>query len=476
MTDYQEVKQLENFPTILIIFGATGDLMERKLLPAIFNLHQTGFLPKLFQVVGFAKENFTEDEYRDWLRKNLPKKNKKSETFLNKFFYQAGFFEEYQNYLTLGKRLGLVDREWRVCANKLFYLAVPPNYYEIIFKNLAKSGLTKPCGPKEGWTRVLVEKPFGQDLKRAKELDKLLAKLFKEIQVFRIDHYLAKENVQNILAFRFANSVFEDSWHKDFIEKIEIKLLEKEGVEKRGFLYDSLGALRDVGQNHLLQMLAFVTMDAPSSLEPGLIREKKLEILNSLPKMTSSQVKKDTLRAQYQGYLKIPGVRPHSQTETYFKIKTFLKHPRWKGVPIYLESGKKMGKDLVEITITFKERKPCPFCLPGKEYKNTLCFQIKPKEGITYCFFAKKPGEKIEIEKKELHFFYEESYPKEKSLPEYERLLIDAFLGDQTLFLSTPEILASWEFIDPILKSWRKNIPPLRFYKNQEDLKKYDSI
>lgn len=468
--------QLENFPTILIIFGATGDLMERKLFPAIFNLYQSGFLPKLFQVVGFAKENFTEDEYRDWLRKNLPKKNKKNEFFLKKFFYQPGFFEEYQNYLTLGKKLGFIDKEWRVCANKLFYLATPPNYYETIFKNLAKSGLTKPCGPKEGWTRVLVEKPFGQDLKRAEELDKLLAKLFKEIQVFRIDHYLAKENVQNILAFRFANSVFENNWHKDFIEKIEIKLLEKEGVDKRGFLYDSLGALRDVGQNHLLQMLALVTMDTPHFLDSNSIREKKMLVLKSLPKMTSSQIKKNTLRAQYREYLEVPGVRFNSQTETYFKIKTFLNHPRWEGVPIYLESGKKMEKDLVEIVITFKEKKPCPFCLPGKEYKNTLCFQIKPKEGIVYCFFAKKPGEKIEIEKKELHFFYEEFYLKEKNFPEYERLLIDAFLGDQTLFLSTQEILSSWQFIDPILKSWKRNIPPLRIYNNQSDIKKYDSI
>ena len=461
----------KNFPTILIIFGATGDLMERKLLPAIFHLYQNGFLPKLFQVIGFAKENFSEKEYRDWLRKNLPKR-KGIEDFLKKFFYQPGLFENIENYFQIGKRLGQIDGEFKVCANKLFYLAVPPNYYETIFKNLARSGLTKPCGPKEGWTRVLVEKPFGENLAVAKKLDKLLGQLFKEIQVFRIDHYLAKETVQNILVFRFANSVFESVWNKNFIEKIEIRLLEKEGAEKRGYLYDTLGALRDVGQNHLLQMLALVTMDVPSDLTPETISQKKLAIFKSLPKMREKEVKTQTVRAQYQGYRQIPGVNPNSQKETYFKIKTYLNNPRWRGVPIFLESGKKMKEDLVEITVTFKERRPCPFCLPGKEYKNTLCFHIKPREGITYCFFTKKPGEKTEIEKKTLHFFYQEVYPKKKLLPEYERLLIDAFVGDQTLFISTEEILAMWQFIDPILKSWQKNIPPLKIYQpGSSDLK-----
>jgi len=237
-----------------------------------------------------------------------------------------------------------------------------------------------------------------------------------------------------------------------------------------------MGALRDVGQNHLLQMLALVTMDNPRSLKTEEIREKKLEILKSLPKMTSTEIRKNTLRAQYRGYLEIPGVKSNSQTETYFKIKTYLSNPRWKGVPIYLESGKRMEEDLVEITITFREKKPYPFYLPEQEYKNTLCFKIRPKEGIIYNFFVKKPGKEMEIEKKELHFFYEESYNEEERLPEYQRLLIDTFTGDQLLFLSTKEILASWEFINPILKSWQKGIPPLRFYKSQADLKKYDQI
>lgn len=458
---------LKNFPTVLIIFGATGDLMERKLLPAIFHLHQTGFLPTLFRVIGFAKENLTEEDYRKWLGKNLPKKGKQKKDFLQKFSYQPGLFEDISSFEELGKKLGFIDGKFRVCANKLFYLAVPPNYYETIFQNLAKSGLTKPCSPKEGWTRVLVEKPFGEDLAKAKKLDKLLEKLFKEIQVYRIDHYLAKETISNLLIFRFTNSVFENLWNKDFIEKIEIRLLEKEGVEKRGLFYDTLGALRDVGQNHLLQMLALITMEAPLHLTSDAVREKKLQILQSLHKITGKEIKINTQRGQYQGYLQTPGLRPNSKKETYFKIRTFLNVPKWQGVPIILESGKKTKENLSEIKITFRRKLVCPFCKGAEieQHKNTLTFSIHPKEGILFSFHSKKPGSKTQVEKRDLHFFYEESYKKRELLPDYEKLLIDSFLGDQTLFLSTKEILACWEFIDPILRSWRKNIVPLKVYK-----------
>lgn len=462
-----ETNTLKNFPTVLIIFGATGDLMERKLLPAIFHLHQTDFLPSLFRVIGFAKESIAEKDYRSWLRKNLPKKGKKIKDFLEKFSYQSGLFEDISCYKELGKKLGFIDGKFRVCANKLFYLAVPPNYYKTIFQNLAKSGLTKPCGPEEGWTRVLVEKPFGEDLEEAKQLDRLLEKLFKEVQVYRIDHYLAKETISNLLVFRFANSVFENLWNKDFIEKIEIRLLESSGLENRGLFYDTLGALRDVGQNHLLQMLALVTMEAPLSLTADAIREKKLEILNGLAKFAEKEVKANTQRAQYQGYLQVPGVKASSKKETYFKIKTFLEIAKWKGVPIILESGKRMRQDLAEIKITFKGNVPCPFCKGEQieQHKNTLTFALHPKEGILFSFHSKKPGSKTRVEKRNLHFFYEESYRKSKLLREYEKLLVDAFLGDQTLFLSTKEILACWEFIDPILRSWQKNVVPLKVYK-----------
>lgn len=458
---------LKNFPTVLIIFGATGDLMERKLLPSIFHLYQKGFLPRFFRVIGFAKENLETKDYRFWLKKNLSPKSKGINDFLQSFFYQSGLFEDLNSYKELGEKLGFIDEKFKICANKLFYLAVPPNYYEIIFKNLALSGLTKPCGPQEGWTRILVEKPFGEDLEKAKKLDELLEKLFKEVQIFRIDHYLAKETVSNILIFRFTNSFFENLWSKEYIEKIEIKLLESSGVEKRGLFYDKIGALIDVGQNHLLQMLALITMDSPLDLSTVPIRENKLKVLQKLHKFSEKEVKINTQRGQYQGYLNVPGVKLNSKKETYFKIKAFLDIPKWQGVPIFLESGKKMNRDLSEIKITFKRKDKCVFCKKANvdQHKNTLTFRIYPKEGILFSFNSKKPNSKMEIEKKELHFFYEESYRRKKILSDYDKLLIDAFLGDQTLFLSTKEILASWEFIDPILKAWHKNVIPLKVYK-----------
>jgi glucose-6-phosphate 1-dehydrogenase len=469
-------KERINFPTILIIFGATGDLMERKLLPAIFNLYQKKFLPEMFKMIGFSRSNMSEKEYRLWVKKNLSNK-KGIRGFLSRVQYQSGLFENLASYKELGKKLGMVDEKYKICTNKLFYLAVPPNYYEEIFKNLYKSGLTRPCGPTEGWTRVLVEKPFGEDLEKAEKLDKLLAKLFKEEQIYRIDHYLAKETVSNLIVFRFANSIFGNIWNKDFIEKIEIRLLEKNGVEKRGLFYDMLGALRDVGQNHLLQMLALITMDMPSNFSAESIRNKKVEVLKSLPVFDLEALKKNTIRGQYQGYLSIPGVRQNSKKETYFKIKLELNHPHWKGVPVILESGKKMKKNLTEIKITFKIVKPCLFCYPFKkdvdkdsdflveQHKNTLTFRISPKEGILLSFHSKKPGYNFKIERRELSFFYEDYYKKSKILSEYDKLLIDAFRGDQTLFTSTQEIISSWRFIDPIIKGWEKNVVPLKIYK-----------
>lgn len=466
----KEEQSIKNFPTVLVVFGGTGELVRQRLLPGLFHLYQRETLPKMFRLVGFSRDNLTLGEYRSWLRKNLPQSEPKKvkKKFLDHASYQSGLFENLKAYRSLARRLGTIDGEFRLCSNKLFYLAAPPPHYEAIFKNLARSGLTKPCSEKEGWTRVLVEKPFGQDLKRARKLDRLLGELFQDIQVYRLDHYLAKETLLNLLAFRFSNAVFERVWNKEFIEKIEIRLLEKKGLAKRAAFYDTLGALRDVGQNHLLQMLALVTMEPPPNFEPTAIARQKTEILEALPRLNKRAVAGQTSRGQYKGYLKIPGVRRGSRTETYFRIKTSLHHQRWQGVPIILESGKKMDRDLVEIKMTFRHPRVCLFCDPyqREQHKNTLTFKVRPREGIIFCFFAKEPGEGMSLERKELHFLYQEAFKKERRLPEYERLLIDAFLGDQTLFASTKEILASWRFIDPILKGWQENVSPLKLYQS----------
>jgi glucose-6-phosphate 1-dehydrogenase len=276
------------------------------------------------------------------------------EKFLQRFVFQQGDFERQSDYVALAERLGATDSEWKACSNKLFYLAVPPDFLKTIVNHLATSELTKPCSPEEGWTRVLVEKPFGRDLTTAEKLDELLGKLFKEEQIYRIDHYLAKEMLQNILTFRFSNNLFEKIWNNQFIEQIEIKLWETLGVELRGPFYDGVGALRDMGQNHIMQMLALVTMERPSSFTATAIRDQRVAILKTLPELSKKEVAENTLRAQYDGYQTIKGVSPTSTTETYFKVKTELTSPRWKGVPIIMESGKRMGEKKKEIIITIR--------------------------------------------------------------------------------------------------------------------------
>lgn len=464
-----------NIPTVLVIFGATGDLMTKKITPALFNLHQKGKLPKMFRVIGVARRNLSREQFHGHIIKILKESDewtgnkKEAERFLNFFYYHPGRFEERADYDSLAVELGRVDGEWKVCSNKLFYLAVPPQFYEMIFKHLAGSGLTIPCGPEEGWTRVLVEKPFGKDEKTAEKLDLLLVRLFKEEQIYRIDHYLAKEMLQNILSFRFSNNILEESWNGKFIEKIEIRLLEKIGAEGRGIFYDEVGALRDVGQNHLLQMLAFVAMEHPKSYNADVIRRARAEILKHLVPPRKNDIVANTFRAQYEGYRDIEGVKKTSQTETYFRIRGELDIPRWRGVPIYFESGKRLKKPVKEIIITFRHVEPC-LCPPGAgHYKNQIKFSLEPVEGIHITFLSKKPGLQMEVEPRTLEFTYRHKNQKTQYVEEYEKLLLDCIEGNQMLFLSTDEVKAMWHFIDPVIKWWKEGAVPLATYKPDTD-------
>ena len=291
-------EQAKNIPTVFIIFGATGDLMAKKIVPALFHLYKKGKFPHLFKVIGVSRRKLTEEEFVNYVHELLIKHSKEKMTsiqiqkFLTYFMYHQGDFEDMASYKSLASRMGIVDGQWNVCSNKLFYLAVPPQYYKGIFEHLSRSGLTIPCGPEEGWTRVIVEKPFGRDSKTAEELDILLGNLFKEEQIYRIDHYLAKEMLQNILTFRFSNNLFENEWNNSFISKINIRTWESIGVEGRGQFYDGVGALRDVGQNHLLQMLALITMDKPLTLEAKDVRKKRAELLSQLEVLSESEIEK----------------------------------------------------------------------------------------------------------------------------------------------------------------------------------------
>lgn len=458
----------KNIPTILTVYGATGDLMRLKVIPALFNLYQKGELPKMMRVVGFARRPWSDAEFQEYVATILAERGTGAtpeetvRAFLDLFRFQEGTFEQAESYVALKQKFNALDTEWGVCANKLFYLAVPPEYFELISNHLLESGLTEPCSPEEGWTRVLVEKPFGKNAGTAQQLDTVLGKLFKEEQIYRIDHYPAKEMLQNILTLRFANSLFEFSWGKQLIEKIHIRLLESLGVEKRGAFYDGVGALRDVGQNHLLQMLALLTMERPARFDTESIRTERGEILKKLILPTQEMIAR-TRRAQYEGYREIKGVAPESETETYFRVEASLDHPRWQGVPITMEGGKRLGESLKEIVITFNHPEPC-LCPPGIHHRNGIVIRMEPKEEILIEFWSKKPGLAMQTEPRTFHFLLREETARVQYTEEYERLVLDAIRGDQTLFLSTSEVAAMWRYIDPILDAWKAGKVPLETY------------
>ena len=460
-----------NIPTNFVAFGATGDLMRRKVIPSLYYLHTRGSLPDRFRVVGFSRRDWSHDEFRRYIREvveehtGVPLPDAVVHPFLEFFFFQKGTFEDAESYRALKTFFDQSDKEWGVCSSRLFYLAVAPEFYEGILKNLSDSGLTDPCAPEEGWTRVIVEKPFGIDSATAKGIDELLDKLFKEEQIYRIDHYLAKEMLQNILAFRFANNLFEMQWGNKLIERITIKLYERIGVEKRGPFYDSVGALRDVGQNHLLQMLALVTMEHPLNLDASSVQKKRAEILEQLEVISAKDAKQRTFRGQYAGYRDIEGVAKDSETETYFKIRASLASKLWKGVSIILESGKRMGDPLKEIVVTFKHPSPCLCPTGGPHHKNEVIIRMEPREEILIEFWTKKPGFTFETEQRMFHYMLRDQSDHVPYVEEYAKLLLDCVRGDQTLFISSDEIRAMWRFTDPILDAWRKGNVPLMMYE-----------
>ncbi len=448
-------------PTTFVIFGVTGELSRRRLIPALLDLFAKGLLQPQFRVVGFSRGAYSSEEFRKFVGEIAAAEgNRYSADLVEKFVgcthYCQGAFEEKDAYMRLSDTLNSLDEtEIKQCSNKLFYLAVPPAYYMNIFDNLANSGLTIPCGGREGWTRVLVEKPFGKDLETAQELEKRLSKLFQEEQIFRIDHYLAKETVQNILAFRFSNILFEPLWSNIFIERVEINLFEKFGVEGRGAFYDGIGALRDVGQNHVLQMLALVAMEDPKELDAVLIRRERAKALAALK--LKEPVSADSLRrGQYAGYRNEEHVAPNSETETYFHIEAEVDNERWRGVSWVLEAGKRMAESKAEIRVYFKKTETC-LCPPGVEHhhQNVLTFRVQPDEGISVTFWAKKPGFTTELEPQVLSFNYKDSLLDQRMPDAYERVLYDCIRGDQILFTSTKEVEVAWKFIMTVMKRWK---------------------
>jgi glucose-6-phosphate 1-dehydrogenase len=469
-------------PTILVVLGATGDLMAKKIVPAVFHLHREHNLPKRFRLLGVSRRDWGVKEFKDHVKSILAAKVPGATPaditrFLKIVSYHKLEFDKANDYEALGETLARMDGEWKMCTNKLFYLSVPPQFYGMIFDNLHAAKLTVPCGGKnEGWTRIIVEKPFGSDEKSAKVLDAKLAKLFKEEQIYRIDHYLAKEAFQNIMAFRFFNNLFENQWGAKLIESIHVRQFETTGLEERGDSYDGVGALRDVGQNHLLQMVALAAMERPKDMTAAAIRASRGTFLGKLKPLSSRDIKTKTIRAQYDGYRTVTGVAPDSNTETYFRVRFSAGGPRWRDVAFTMESGKRIidreshGR-LTEIEVTFRHPEPC-LCgeIAGKQagvrhYKNSLVFRQDPKEGIVLKFWSKKPGLGMALEERTFEFEAEKKDGHSRPSADYEKLLSDCVTGDQTLFVSSEEIVAMWRFIDPIIAGWRKGAAPLKRYK-----------
>ena len=461
----------ENQATIFVIFGITGDLAGRKLLPALFDLFRKNLLPEKFLIIGFAHSDFDTDSFRAFVSRKEPfsaAEESLRREFLSRLRYRRGDFDEHEDYGSLTEDVIAADRELGGCARKLFYLSVSPRFYEKLLRNLASSGLAVHCARMPEQTAVLIEKPFGKDPLQAQKLDTLLGKLFKEEQIFRIDHYLAKETLQNILTFRFANLIFEPLWSRHFIEEIQIALYEDIDIGRRGDFYDSMGALRDVGQNHILQMLALTVMDKPADLSAEAIRHQRAQILRALRPPRPEEV----FFACYRGYSDTPGVRPNSRTETFFRLRTELDLSHWRGVPITLSAGKALAEKNAFIRVIFRPLENC-LC-PGKtSSRNVLTFRVQPREGISVEFLARKPSLRNEIVARELSFDYGESREK---IDAYEKVLFDCIRGDRTLFASTEEVAAGWKFVAPLLENssahrklfiYEKGADPEKFPQNQ---------
>jgi glucose-6-phosphate 1-dehydrogenase len=439
-------------PTNIVIFGGTGDLAKRKLFSALLDLYANGALPNYFKVLGVSRKELSQSDYQTFVGASLENKNHKYTTeliteFCQHFEYCAGNFDDPKTYQTISETLKQFDTEVGQCCSKLFYLAVPPQLYGGIFKYLDEAKLMELCDEVYSWSRILVEKPFGEDLETAQALEQDLCARFTEEQIYRIDHYLAKDSIENIIALRFANTVLSDSWHAGQIESIRIRLFEKNDVASRGSFYDGIGALRDVGQNHVLQILALLTMTPLDITTVKSIRSARAEVLeNLLPP-------KKIIKGQYKGYTETSGVSASSTTETFFRLETELSNTRWAGVPIILEAGKSLNQNINDVVITFRpqvnwQKVNEPHV---KDHRNILTIQFSPEQRITLTVWVKKPGFAFSLEERKLdlvHYEAVDTYSPEA----YERVLYDCISGDQTRFVSGDEVMAAWKFITPLLR------------------------
>ncbi len=466
---------------ILVIFGSNGDLAKRKLLPAVFQLFLDGLLPEKFAVLGAGSQEKDEETYRSEVSETLCVFAKKSveenkdglKAFLQQVFYKKVHNQTEEDFGALKQYIDKLSADKGIPQNIVYYFSIPPFLYEVVAANLVKFGLNTEDN---GWKRIIVEKPFGYSLDTAIDLDKKLHNGFHEEQIYRIDHYLGKETVQNIMVTRFYNGFFEPIWNRKYIDRVEITASEKIGVGNRGGYYDTSGAMRDMIQNHLLQVLAVVTMEPPAIFDSDSIRNETVKVLQALRPIKGSDVQDFVVRGQYisgqvgeevqQGYRQETGVAPNSKTETFVAMKVFIDNWRWGGIPFYIRTGKQLPERVTEVVIHLK---PAPHQLFNQlcltEANNLIILRIHPDAGVAVDFGMKIPGQGYKVQNVNMAFHYSDL--AEKKISEaYERLLLDCMIGDSTLYARADAVKASWKFVDPILQAWKNNPEiPLYFYE-----------
>ncbi|MGH9346344.1 MAG: glucose-6-phosphate dehydrogenase [Vicinamibacterales bacterium] len=458
-------------PCILVIFGASGDLTRRKLLPALVNLAKSDLLPDPFAVVGIARPPLSEDKFRTQMEERVRDAEGSSldparwRRIAERLHYISGEFDDAQLYVRLRELLEALDERYRTPGHYLFYLAVPPTLFGTVALHLASADLTAERGRR--WRRVIVEKPFGHDLDSARALNAELSSGLDETQIYRIDHYLGKETVQNLLAFRFANGIFEPVWNRRYVDHVQMTVAEEVGIEGRGAYYDEAGALRDIVQNHMFQLLTLVAMEPPISFRAENLRDEKVKVLHAVPPFSPDDVRRKVVRGQYAGYRQEKHVAPDSTTDTFVAMRLCVDNWRWAGVPFYLRTGKRMPKRLTEIAVQFKQPPFIIFRGTAIDHlnPNVLIIRIQPNEGISLAFDAKVPGPLDKLGTVTMDFSYSDYFGGAPSTG-YETLLYDAMIGDQTLFHRMDIVEAGWQVVAPALETWSHDGPRgLTFYE-----------